>query len=368
MSFSRRLACAHFWGAFSLCLAFFTIAVSSVRADEPNQTFAESTILEPGILSITDNLTPGVGNAPNTFLGAFDEGGFDPFFNFITDDDNSSTLGDDNASGLSDIGVNADGSINLIVTGNGDFFFEGDHSEVGGYRGFVEVFDSAQQLIDEFTFDGSLQAGEFDQHSFSNNTWLGGSFDINLDNTVEGFTDGDVDYFTFTGLAPGATFAAETSSAGAIDTLLGWFDDAGSLIAQDDDGGVGVFSLLEGTVPASGELTFAVSGGGDDSFVGAHAEQEVYELRISLDGESLPGDFDGDGDVDQFDLTNPALGWLVRFGLDLDGGDFLLWQQEFGTGTAAASAVPEPLNSTLALLSVALWMSNRKRKCFKVTH
>ena len=37
---------------------------------------------------------------------------------------------------------------------------------------------------------------------------------------------------------------------------------------------------------------------------------------------STPGDFDGDGDVDGDDLTDPTLGWKARFGADLEGADF----------------------------------------------
>jgi hypothetical protein len=61
-----------------------------------------------------------------------------------------------------------------------------------------------------------------------------------------------------------------------------------------------------------------------------------------------PGDFDGDGDVDQADYEEQ---WIPRFACgDLTGSDFLDWQRNLGhtpTSTAAAAAVPEP---------AALWM------------
>jgi hypothetical protein len=43
-----------------------------------------------------------------------------------------------------------------------------------------------------------------------------------------------------------------------------------------------------------------------------------------------PGDFDSNGLVNAEDLTHPTLGWRVRFGDDLDGSDFLVWQRHLG--------------------------------------
>lgn len=67
-------------------------------------------------------------------------------------------------------------------------------------------------------------------------------------------------------------------------------------------------------------------------------------------------DFDGDGDVDGDDLTDPTLGWQARYGNDLDGADFLAWQQQLGSGVgslSAAQTVPEPASAALALLTLA---------------
>jgi len=218
--------------------------------------------------------------------------------------------------------------------------------------------------IDEFSVNGSLQLGMTDEHSFSDNNWIGGNYSINLDNTVDGFTGGDVDFFTFTGLTAGAMFSAETSSVGTIDTVLGWYNDSGTLIDQNDDSGVGTWSLLEGSVPGSGQLTFAVTGSGDDLFLGEHAQQEVFDLQLTIEGAGLPGDFDGDGDVDGNDLSHPTLGWEARYGNDLDGADFLLWQQEVGrsgtSGLSAFQSVPEPAAGLLFLATMALFACLRQ--------
>jgi hypothetical protein len=62
-----------------------------------------------------------------------------------------------------------------------------------------------------------------------------------------------------------------------------------------------------------------------------------------------PGDFDGDGDVDQADYEDQ---WIPRFACgDLTGSDFLDWQRNLGhtpMSATAAAAVPEP---------AALWMA-----------
>ncbi|QEG34706.1 formylglycine-generating enzyme family protein [Bythopirellula goksoeyrii] len=65
------------------------------------------------------------------------------------------------------------------------------------------------------------------------------------------------------------------------------------------------------------------------------------------------GDFDLDDDVDENDLTDPTLGWSARYGIDLDGSDFLNWQRQFGSSdvpqTSSATVVPEPSSSLLLI-------------------
>ncbi len=368
-SLCARLACAHFvcarlaCGCLALALTRAPLSGTALAA-EPNDTFAQATLLDAGTLSISDNLLPGTGLAPDTYLGAFDPDGFDAFEHLLADDDDSSTFGNGSASGLTNIGVNPDGSIRLIVTGDGDLDFVGEHEETGGYKAFVEVFNAAGSPIDEFSVTDTLQPDVSNQHLFSNNSWVGGNFSINLNNTVDGFTGGDVDFFTFTGLTPNAMFSAETLSVGNIDTLLGWYNNVGTLLAQDDDSGTGVWSRLTGNVPANGQLTFAVTGNGDEQFTGGHAQQEFYDLQLTIAGSNLPGDFDGNGKVDADDLTHPTLGWQARFGNGLDGADFLTWQREIGSGAgslASTHSVPEPASLWLALMALVplLFMSRK---------
>jgi hypothetical protein len=75
-----------------------------------------------------------------------------------------------------------------------------------------------------------------------------------------------------------------------------------------------------------------------------------YPLNVA---PPLAGDFDLDDDVDDDDLNNE---WKVRFGVDLDGNDFLDWQRNYGaTSTdvlAAIGAVPEPTAASLLGLAI----------------
>ena len=62
------------------------------------------------------------------------------------------------------------------------------------------------------------------------------------------------------------------------------------------------------------------------------------ELKVTL-----PGDFDGDGNVDDDDLAV----WKSGYGGNYSGGDFLSWQRYFGQSIGAIAAVPEPAAGVL---------------------
>lgn len=87
----------------------------------------------------------------------------------------------------------------------------------------------------------------------------------------------------------------------------------------------------------------------------------VSTLVLTSPGYSA--DFDGDGDVDSEDLTHPTLGWEARYGIDLDGDDFLAWQQQFGSGVgphSSSTAVPEPTCLMLMLSILPLMIALRR--------
>jgi hypothetical protein len=79
---------------------------------------------------------------------------------------------------------------------------------------------------------------------------------------------------------------------------------------------------------------------------------------------AIPGDFDGDGDVDGDDLSGAPLGWKSRFGTDFSGQDFLVWQRHLGMSlaAAAATAAPEPNAISLVPGAAALGFWRRRIK------
>jgi hypothetical protein len=339
-----------------------TAASPWARATEPNEDFASRTILPPGVLSVSDELTAGSGNFPDTLLGIKDH-----FGSIYHVDDDGSPLGDDRASGVGGVLTNS-GEISFCVTGFGDDFFTGSHNQQGAYRVFIDVYDFGDELVDSFFEDRVLEPGEVHGFSFNDFEWLGGNYDVYIDNTIGGAFD--VDFFTFVGLSPGAAFTAEifAPTNPTLDTVLGWFDSSGNFLVEDDDAGSAALSKLQGTVPNDGALTFAVTGFGDDDYLGEHTESGLYELRVTLAG-AQPGDFDNDNDVDGNDL----MAWRNNFGPssdaadadddgDSDGQDFLVWQQNVGGagGTSAVAAVPEPsVTSLLALAALSYSIKGR---------
>jgi hypothetical protein len=233
------------------------------------------------------------------------------------------------------------------------------------------VYDFFGDLVDSFSEIRTLGSAEVHEFSFNDFEWLNGTYDVYIDNAIGGVTGADVDFFTFTGLSPGAAFSAETldPTAAGIDTLLGWFDAAGALLDDDDDGAGGTLSKLAGTVPANGMLTFAVSGFGDDDFAGSHTEDDPYELQLTVGGGGFAADFNNDGMVTGADLAD----WRSSFGPsatgdadgdnDTDGADFLIWQRELGSGGAAvAGGVPEPSGGALVLAAAMLNFATCRRR------
>jgi hypothetical protein len=349
-----------------LTLAIFGTAASTATAAEPNETFATATMLPPGTLTVADEFTPP--GEPDTLLGVYDQ------FGFVEYDEDSSVYGNGLASGAFVVPTNS-GEVEFTVTGTGDFDLNGGHSESGAIVVYVDVFDFFEDLVAQFREIHFLEPGNTYDFFESNFDWIEGTYDVYVDNVISG----DVDFFTFTGLTPGGAFTAETfdPQSTEVDTLLGWFDSTGALIEINDDiDETTLLSKIEGTVPANGRLTFAVSGFGDeeylgnDAFIGAHAESGSYELRLTAPTTPvLAADFDDNGSVNGADLAI----WRGAYGVpgntsgnadgdnDTDGADFLVWQRERGSGPLQAAAVPEPRSFALVALALMCHGFARKR-------
>lgn len=111
-------------------------------------------------------------------------------------------------------------------------------------------------------------------------------------------------------------------------------------------------------------LSFFGDGGNNDGHPISFNDRNELAFQVDFTNgdsglflfSSLSADFDLDGDVDSDDLTDPTLGWEARYGVDLDGSDFLAWQQQYGNGLGAVSSsaavVPEPTTSLLLGASI----------------
>jgi CubicO group peptidase (beta-lactamase class C family) len=83
---------------------------------------------------------------------------------------------------------------------------------------------------------------------------------------------------------------------------------------------------------------------------------ETSEMHPQIYGG--PGDFDSNGVVEGLDLTHATLGFNTRFGDDLDGSDFLVWQRNFGVSllpeeTRGGQADPVEELQTIASIAAA---------------
>jgi hypothetical protein len=327
---------------------------STLRAEEPNDNFAQATILPAGVLSVDDDVSVPF---PNTVLASLD------WLGFIEDvDDNSSIYGNGFASGLSGVSVNAGGTIDFLVSGHPDFDFGGNHNWSGEFGFEIEVFDFFGDSLGTFTDFGILEPGSAASFSYQADfDW--DTYNINIDNTVDDSIVGDVDFFTFTGLTPGAAFTAEVTQETLtdFDSYLGWFSHTGFLLDTDDDDGVDDLSLLQGTVPANGRLTFAVTGFGDEDFEGFHVEQADYSLELTIGGATIEGDFDNDGDVDGRDFLRWQRGGSPS---PLSAADLADWQANYGGGSlAAVAAVPEPGGLALVMFVIgAICLRSKLRR------
>lgn len=254
---------------------------------EFNDTFANRTVFDPGVVSADGSLDllidPGDADfvfngtldsgttSPHTisaqtpgasFFGALDNTGridtllgtFDEFGMLLDINDDGSPFGNGLADALNGT-VNADGSIRFGVTGFPDDTFAGAHEQAGTYDLYVYL---------------------------------------------DTFFAADVDYLSFTGLTPGELVRARITSAG-FDPVLGLFSAIGEQLAVNDDFGGNILSQLTVTVPVDGTIHLAVTGFADFNFSGDHGAFGDYNLVV--EAVPLPA---------AWLLFAPAFGMLFR--------------------------------------------------------
>jgi hypothetical protein len=86
----------------------------------------------------------------------------------------------------------------------------------------------------------------------------------------------------------------------------------------------------------------------------------VISYTLAEPPAGAPGDFDGDEDVDGADF----LEWQQGLGGEFDAQDLADWKANFGTGggVPAVASIPEPASLVLVALSVLGLASRRTRR------
>jgi hypothetical protein len=154
-----------------------------------------------------------------------------------------------------------------------------------------------------------------------------------------------------------------------------WATAAGSSQFAMQEG----FLLGNSTVPPDGWLSL---GAAYDTSLDARdltasvrkADSSLVSVTVEYVEGSLPGDFDGDQDVDGDDLAI----WTENFGSmpagplsgdadgdsDVDGADFLVWQQNLSQTPSTATAIqtPEPTGLCMSAMIAMPWPSLRRRR------
>jgi hypothetical protein len=182
------------------------------------------------------------------------------------------------------------------------------------------------------------------------------------------------------GTNPGLSFdvvnVGDGFQAGGI-LKLSFIDGFESLITGGD-----VFTIVNGNAAITGTFSNALNNQRIlttdllGSFVVHYGSGSSYapdDVVLTNYVPYLPGDFDGDGDVDGADFVSWQTGFPTQFGAtlgmgdadgdgDVDGADFVAWQIGFSNPPSpGVAAVPEPSAWILGLFSLAAALMVRSR-------
>lgn len=327
-----------------------TVNCSSVLADGSDSPFTP-TVLPPGVESISEFL---VGKDPEISLRLRALNGFHGNYVQVTGE----------YVEINYLLLSPEGSADFSVTGWTDSFFTGDHSLDVDLLPFLQFYDvnlSNAGFVPQFS--SPLFSGTVSEFHFQANHPDAFYYSVGVENNLPE-NQGDTDFFRFTGLTPFSLFEATTvlqvnHPFSLDDSRIGWYDNTGSLIDDDDDGGLGMMSRLGVTADANGEIVLGVTAGEDEYFIGEHFQQGQYQLVLTP-VLPLTGDYNGDGIValDDYSIWTSTFGQIdiAAQGLPADGNrdgivnaaDYTIWRDAYESVLSQSSAVPEP--SSLALL------------------
>lgn len=232
-----------------------------------------------------------------------------------------------------------------------------DESVLGDLSGTPASPTAIQLSVGANAVMGSAGAGDFDLIQFS--IPAGSALQsLTLASYVNPFNA-----VSFVGLGAGTTWQAGLDFDVDPAKLLGW-----NHISATGSSGVGADLLIDMSVAPSTPGFVRPLASGDYTLLVQDTDNVVsYALTFNLSSTTAPGDFNGDQMVDGADLEQ----WKGDFGIDdgsdadgdgdSDGEDFLIWQRQFGVGTAA-SAIPEPAASgILAWIALAGGLAVRQK-------
>ena len=123
--------------------------------------------------------------------------------------------------------------------------------------------------------------------------------------------------------------------------LYALVNDVPTLVASAINQPIGAAeSLVDLNLMTPGEYYVRIAGSGSLT--------QLYQLAIGVESlAALDGDFDLDGDVDGTDF----LDWQQGFGNGFDADDLVLWQVNFGVvgqESSSSAVIPEPAAWVLA--------------------
>ncbi len=273
MPFARRSM------LFALLGLIWCCGVARIEAApifEPNNTKATATILDPGTFAVTDSLSANSGR-PDTLLGHMNAA----FNTLYATNDNGSPLGNGFASQLVDVPLDHNGAAYFAVTGAGDTSFIGAHAQSGQFYVQFDLYDSSQNFFKTLPLEyesvdpGMIDFIWIDPPSVFEPERVGGTVTVTIQNIVGPGSGDSLDFFWFSGLEPNQQFTAMLSAD--FDAQLGLFGGFGNALLDSSDAAT---PTITGFADGLGRALLGVTGKGDTSFGGVHAEEGDYTLSL----------------------------------------------------------------------------------------